>query len=89
MDARFIEDFRKGQGFKIVCGSTTLDIYARHSGAKIEPVRNSNPFEAPTYKVPGIDFASEGALMLNQLYNLYELNPKALDSSSPVASVNI
>ncbi|MDR1123088.1 MAG: SpoIIE family protein phosphatase [Elusimicrobiota bacterium] len=85
MDSRFIEDFRKDRGFKIICGSTTLDIYARHSGAKIQPVKNFNPFEAPTYKVPDIDFASEGALMLNQLYNLYELNPVALDRSSPVA----
>jgi hypothetical protein len=85
MDERFIEDFRKGRGFKIVCGSTTLDIYARHSNVKTEPVRNTSPFEAPTYKVPGVDFASEGALMLNQLYNLYELDPKVLDRASPVA----
>jgi hypothetical protein len=83
-DKKFIDDFIGARGFKIICGSTTLDVYCRVTNSRAELQKNFNPFEAPTYKTNGIDFASEGALMLNQLYNLYELNPKNMDSEAPI-----
>lgn len=86
-DIGFIADFDKARGFKIICGSTTLDIYKRYTGAASEMVESFNPFEAPCYKVPNINFASEGAIMLNQLYNLYELNPKNLDTNAPITQL--
>lgn len=84
MDAQFVGDFNRAPGLKIICGSTTLDVYTRHTGVNAEMVESLTPFEAPTYKVQDIDFASEGAVMLNQLYNLYEINPKNLDAGAPI-----
>ncbi|MDR0291511.1 MAG: SpoIIE family protein phosphatase [Elusimicrobium sp.] len=85
LDEKFINDFNKAPGLKIVCGSTTLDVYARVTKTAVKMQESSNPFEAPTYKADGLNFASEGALMLNQLYNLYELNPANLDGGAPIA----
>lgn len=87
LDEEFVADFDKAVGFKIICGSTTLDVYSRIAGVKTELQKSFNPFEAPTYKVEGINFASEGAVMLNQLYNLYELNPKNLDEDAPLTKL--
>ncbi|MDR0645453.1 MAG: SpoIIE family protein phosphatase [Elusimicrobiota bacterium] len=87
LDEKFVKDFEKAIGFKIISGSTTLDIYCRHTGGNAKMLSSFNPFEAPVYKIDNIDFASEGAIMLNQLYNLYELNPSNLDTNASITKL--
>jgi len=68
---RIMEQFRKAEGTKAVCGGTTTLLLAKHLG--VEPVVHPEEFGAPAYyKVPGIALACEGAVTLNRVYNIFD-----------------
>jgi hypothetical protein len=79
--------FLKSDGMKVICGSTTADIFARHSGRKLTSDAPENPFEPPERFMEGVDMVTEGALTLNQLYNLMGERDAALDADSTVAKL--
>ena len=83
-DAAAVGSFLKEDGMKVVCGSTTADICARHSGRKLTSSAAENPFEPPERFMEGIDMVTEGALTLTQLYNLMSENETGLDQASTV-----
>lgn len=59
------------EGRKAVCGSTTIEIFCRVTGRK--PKTDASfftDFMPPEYEVEGLDFASEGAITLNQCFNI-------------------
>ena len=72
-------------GTKVVCGSVTAEIAARQLGVRIalSPAPIS-AFEPPCYEIPGIDLATEGAVTLNQTYNVIGEDPGNLEPGAGV-----
>ncbi len=87
-DETFVEQFMKTQGKKIVCGSTTLDIVARITKENVSSPALSTQFhKPPEYRLNGIDIASEGAVTLNQVYNILDTDPATLKDDSVVYKI--
>ncbi|MDD4583763.1 MAG: hypothetical protein PHR60_06185, partial [Eubacteriales bacterium] len=58
---------------RVVCGSTTADIVSRELDREVKLVRPGTSFDSPPeYGIEGIDMVTEGAVMLNQVYNILE-----------------
>ncbi len=73
-DRRTVTRFLESSGVRIVCGSTTAEIVGRVLGVNVElelPAEES-PFDPPRYRMDGIDLVTEGAMTLNQVYNLLD-----------------
>lgn len=87
-DAKVVKDFMATKGLKVVCGSTTAELVARTNGVKISMNEISNAFhKPPSYEIPDIDFATEGAITLNQVYNILEESADKLDRDSSVSEL--
>lgn len=87
-DQSYVKDFINSDGEKIVCGSTTADIIAKHLNKKVEIVEISPSFaKPPQYSIKGIDIVSEGAVTLNQVYNLIDVNPDSYEEDSSVSKI--
>ncbi|HPL07677.1 MAG TPA: SpoIIE family protein phosphatase [Clostridia bacterium] len=73
MDKEYVERFISMPGKKAICGSTTADIVARETGRKVETLKMGTAFGIPPeYAIEGIDFTGEGAIILNQVYNILD-----------------
>lgn len=84
-DREIVEKFMKSPGLHVVAGSTTADIVSRELGREVKLVEKGRSFGAPPeYKIEGIDLVTEGAIMLNQVYNLLDEDSLDLDVSSTV-----
>ena len=72
-DSEYVRDFMAMPGAKAVCGSTTTEIVARElkREARLCPV-DASLGSPPEYLIDGIDMVTEGAVMLNQAYNLLD-----------------
>lgn len=69
--------FLSKPGKHVVCGSTTADIVARESGKSVRLLSESTSFGSPPeYYMDGIDMVTEGAILLNQAYNILDVNPE-------------
>ncbi|MFP4457667.1 MAG: SpoIIE family protein phosphatase [Clostridia bacterium] len=87
-DRKMVKDFLESDGEKIICGSTTADIVSKYMNKKVEVLEISPSFaKPPQYSIEGIDIVSEGAVTLNQVYNLIEIDPDAYDESSSVSKI--
>lgn len=85
-DEKFVYDFMRLSGYKIICGGTTAKIYSRITGKKLEVDNMTTSFLTPPKShIEGIDLTTEGAVTLNQVYNIYEedVYPKG----SPVSGI--
>lgn len=71
-DQPFLADFIQQDGRKIVAGSSTADVLARYLKTPIALQPNDNTFEPPQYSIKGIDLVTEGAVTLNQVYNIVD-----------------
>lgn len=75
-------------GVKIVCGGTTSSIISKFLNKKIEiDNRYANHFTPPKYSIDGVDLVTEGAVTLNQLYNVIDENREELDDYNPVTEL--
>ncbi len=72
LDNDFANDFLHAEGTKVICGSTTSDIIARELNVKLIKKESSNTSYAnpPRYEMEYADLVTEGAVCLNQTYNL-------------------
>jgi hypothetical protein len=87
-DNEFVSKFMKTQGTKIVCGSTTLDIVARITKKEVKIPKLSTQFhKPPEYILPDIDIASEGAVTLNQVYNVLDTDKSELNDDNIVHKI--
>jgi serine/threonine protein phosphatase PrpC len=85
LDSECVNFFMSLPGQKIVCGSTTADIVSRELGRKVELVNMSpTPGALPEYCMEGIDLTTEGAITLNQVYNILDEPPETLSQNSNV-----
>lgn len=87
-DREFVEQFLAQEGCKVVCGSTTADIVARVTGQPLKVLELSTSFASPpTYQIPGIDLVTEGAVTLNQIYNILEEDLEDYQGGSCVGQI--
>lgn len=86
-DDRFVGEFLDSAGIKIICGSSTLDMVSRHVGRTVTMQRGDSPVAPPKYILEGIDMAAEGAVTLNQLFNILEEDPAGFDEESVVTDI--
>lgn len=88
MDSSVVRDFMRLNGAKAVCGSTTVEIVARHLKQKVTMNAVSTEFhKPPAYTLKGIDLATEGAITLNQVYNILEEKESKLAENSAVSDL--
>ena len=85
LDKSYIENFISMPGKKVVCGSTTTDIVARELKREVKTISIGNSFgEPPEYAMEGIDLVCEGAITLNQVYNIIDEPRERLSDASVV-----
>ncbi len=87
-DEKVVKEFVAMRGMKVVCGSSTSEIVARSLGRPIEIKTISNAYhKPPSYYIKGIDYATEGAITLNQVYNILGEAPEKLEPDSSVSDL--
>jgi hypothetical protein len=83
-----VRRFMKVEGLKIVCGGTTAEIVARVLGQRVSVEQNPQSLVAPPrYEIEGIDLVTEGAVTLNQVYNLLNEDIRDLTEDSGVTEL--
>jgi serine/threonine protein phosphatase PrpC len=71
LDEPYAKSLLEAPGKKIVCGSTTAEIVGRELGRNLELINiDANLGLPPEYSLEGIDLVAEGAITLNQVYNV-------------------
>ena len=87
-DEKVVNGFMEADGARIVCGSTTVEMVARvrKIPVMIKGISDSynNP---PSYEIAGTDYATEGAITLNQVYNIVDENPEKFEQGSSVSDL--
>jgi hypothetical protein len=84
-DEQIVDSFLEAEGTKVVCGSVTAEIAARQLGVHVTLASTPvSAFEPPCYEIPGIDLATEGAVTLNQTYNVIDMDPRDLEPEAGV-----
>ncbi len=87
-DAKAVKKFMEMKGMKVICGSTTAEIAARALGVAVDIKDVSNAYhKPPSYDIKGIDYATEGAITLNQVYNILGEAPEKLEPDSSVSDL--
>jgi len=72
-DAKLVKKFLAADGLKVVCGSTTADMTARVMGKRVKMEEMPDSLTTPPeYSIDGIDLVMEGAVTLNQAYNILD-----------------
>lgn len=85
-DAALVRRFMQMEGQKVVCGGTTARLVARHTGQRIDVRQEGTSMIAPPdYLLAGVDLATEGAVTLNQAYNILEEDPARYEEASGVS----
>jgi hypothetical protein len=76
------------EGWKVVAGSTTAEIVADYLGHPLE-VQQDTPshLAPPRYYLDNVDLVTEGAITLNQVYNVLEEDPSELEEETGVAEL--
>ena len=87
-DAEVVRQFMETKGAKVVCGSTTAELVARELSLPVSINYVSDSFhKPPSYAIEGIDLVTEGAITLNQVYNILDEQPEGLDQQSSVSDL--
>jgi hypothetical protein len=85
-DDDVVNQFLANDGLKIVCGASTAKIVARYLGKDLEIDQTFNSMiSPPNYEIDGIDLVTEGAVTLNQLYNIWGEDLERLEKDNPVS----
>jgi hypothetical protein len=87
-DRDTVAKFLMMEGSKIVCGGTTANIVATYRGTKV--VMEPNPqsmLAPPQYLIEGIHLVTEGAVTLNQVYNLLDEDLEECEEESGVTKL--
>ncbi len=89
MDNKVVRKFIESDGIKIVCGATTAKIVAGALGKKLEidSIKLSSEFTPPASAIDGVDLVTEGALTLNQLFNVLDEDRDDFVEYNPVTEL--
>ena len=84
-DASVVTRFLALPGPKVVCGATTAAIVARTLGRelKVDAIPTSL-IAPPKYEIEGVDLVTEGAVTLNQLCHVLDMDVEDVDELNPV-----
>ena len=87
-DRQVVRRFLAAKGLKVVCGGKTAEIVAnvldRPLGVEQDPQCLTVP---PRYQIEGIDLVTEGAVTLNQVYNVLDEPLELLTEDSGVTEL--
>jgi hypothetical protein len=87
-DVAMVRRFMKAEGLKIVAGGTTAEIVARVLGHRMSVEQSPQSLVAPPrYEIEGVDLVTEGAVTLNQVYNLLDEDIRHLKEDSGVTEL--
>lgn len=87
-DYNVVKRFMELKGKKMVCGSTTVQMVSRVLKTPVNIKDVSDGYHRPpSYEVEGIDYATEGAITLNQVYNIIDVEVDRLGSGSSVSDL--
>jgi hypothetical protein len=88
-DAEVVKRFLLAEGSKVICGATTAELVARSLGTEVVVDRQSASLVAPPkYVLEGVDLVTEGAVTLNQVYNVLDEAPEAFEEESGVTELH-
>ncbi|MDD5361832.1 MAG: SpoIIE family protein phosphatase [Ignavibacteria bacterium] len=89
-DANVVSEFMSMDGLKIICGGSTAKIVARQIDKKLIIDDDfQSEMTPPSYTIDGIDLVTEGAVTLNQVYNIWGEEHKRLEKFNPVTELYI
>ena len=87
-DPAIVKKFINSEGLKIVCGASTAKIVARELNKELNINDNFSSFiSPPDYSIDGIDLVTEGAVTLNQVYNIWDEDPQRFEKNNPAADL--
>jgi hypothetical protein len=87
-DVSVIRKFMSAEGDKIVCGGTTANIVCKVLNTDlIYKAEQNNPYTPPEFIIKNIDLATEGAITLNQLYNVIDEDRELMNNNSPITKL--
>lgn len=87
-DHTIVSRFILAEGWKVVAGSTTAEIVARHLDKPLDVEQDTRSTLAPPrYYIEGIELVTEGAITLNQVYNILEEDPSRFEEESGVTEL--
>ncbi len=82
-------EFMSNSGPKVICGATTAKIVSQYLDKKLEVSTDSlNTIAPPYYSLEGVDLVTEGAVTLNQVYNILEEDPENYEAHSGVSMLS-
>ena len=88
LDEIYVRQFSDLEGGKVVCGSSTAQIVSRVLGRTITAKQLSGSYsQPPMYSIEGFDLVTEGAVTLNQVYNILGEDPETFDEYSGVTDL--
>ncbi len=80
--------FTRLEGRKIVCGGTTAKIIAHQLKRRLAVAADTTSMVAPPdYDLEGVDLATEGAVTLNQAYNILDEDPARYEHNTGVSQL--
>jgi len=84
-DSEAFESFFSTPGVKIICGASTAKIAARYLNKPLKVNDDfADPLTPPDYDIEGLGLVTEGAVTLNQVYNIWGEDTSKLDANNPV-----
>ncbi len=89
-DTAIVKKFLQTPGLKIVCGGTTSKLVAKYLNVPLE--MESEPMSViapPRYGIKGINLVTEGAVTLNQVYNILDEDISKLNEDSGVTELRL
>ena len=89
-DTPTVKRFLQLPGLKIVCGGSTAKIVAKYLNVSLE--MESEPMSViapPRYGIKGINLVTEGAVTLNQVYNILDEDITHLQEDSGVTELRL
>ncbi len=87
-DRAVIKRFLETPGWKVICGGTTARIVSDYLGKPMILDKSDESLIAPpSYRLENIDLLTEGAVTLNQVYNILDADPDTFDEESGVTQI--
>ncbi|NLW87335.1 MAG: SpoIIE family protein phosphatase [Planctomycetes bacterium] len=87
-DKQVVADFMASEGLKIVCGGSTSAMLANVLGRHVDIQQDDKSLIAPPRcKIDGIDLVTEGAVTLNQAYNILDADAATYSEVSSVTEL--
>ncbi len=89
-DTKIVRQFLETPGLKIVCGGTTAKLVSKYMGVPLEMEQEPiSVIAPPRYGIRGINLVTEGAVTLNQVYNILDEEIAKLNDDSGVTELRL